>query len=164
MGKLLIATTVTALTGLVLLNAGCTGEEAHIQPLGNPGIGDYLIIPTPETTHSLSEEEIIGLYDQVPDYDADHGYTALLIGSDARVYEGASHIEVDPSQPIIVLVESETGRNEIFYDITKQKVLNRIELVSLIREGSYPAYTVKIINGVETPVSKPDGYEAGNLG
>ncbi len=42
--------------------------------------------------------------------------------------------------------------------------LTRDELVALIQAGEYPGYSVKVIRGVETPVSKRDGKRINNIG
>ena len=68
------------------------------------------------------------------------------------------------SRPIVVLTKSETGRNEVYYDLLKRNVLTRDELVAVIRAGEYPGYSIKLIRGVETPVSKHDGKKINNIG
>jgi hypothetical protein len=65
---------------------------------------------------------------------------------------------------IKVTSETETGRNEKFYDPTLEKSMTRIEFVDKIRNEYYTGYTVKNINGKQTPVSKPDDSEGNNLG
>ncbi len=42
--------------------------------------------------------------------------------------------------------------------------MSREEFVALIQEGEYPGYSVKLIHGVETPVSKRDGRRINNIG
>jgi len=65
---------------------------------------------------------------------------------------------------VIALTESTTGRNITFKDTETKAVMTRAAFVERIKQGAYPDYTVKLINGVPTPVSKPDGNEANNLG
>lgn len=88
----------------------------------------------------------------------------IISPEDGRVYEGASHTTIDPSTPVIVLKENETGRNEFYYDFAKQKGLSREEFVALIHSGEYPGYSIRQVNGVATPVSKPNRSTADNLG
>ena len=42
--------------------------------------------------------------------------------------------------------------------------MTRAEFVKKIEKGKYPDYTVKVINKIKTPVSKPDGNTENNLG
>ena len=88
----------------------------------------------------------------------------IIDPKDKRRYEGAIHNSVNKSKPVIVLQESKKGRNQIFFDTEKKTILTAGEFVSLIEEGKYPGYTVKVIKGIPTPVSKPDGRGANNLG
>jgi len=64
---------------------------------------------------------------------------------------------------VIVLVESKTGRNELFFDTVKREVLTADGFVARIQAGEYAGYTVKEIKGVLTPVSNPDGRRTNNL-
>lgn len=63
-----------------------------------------------------------------------------------------------------VTTENSTGRNTGFVDRRTGQEMTRPELVSNIRNGLYPNYHVRVINGVETPVSNPDGKPGNNLG
>ena len=65
---------------------------------------------------------------------------------------------------ISVTSESLTGRNQKFHDNYKHKNMNRREFVSEIKNGTYQNYHIRIINGVETPVSNPDKSTSNNLG
>ncbi len=87
----------------------------------------------------------------------------IKILEDPREYTGAKNNPIDQLRPIIVLAEDEKGRNEIFFDLVKKQVFTRSEFVSLIQAKEYLGYTVKNINGVETPVSNPDGRRTNNL-
>ena len=84
--------------------------------------------------------------------------------NDPRKYTGQKGNTVSKSKPVIVLLENEKGRNDVFYDVIKKQVYSRDEFVAKINAGEYPGYTVKTINRVETPVSKPDGRGTNNLG
>lgn len=65
---------------------------------------------------------------------------------------------------VSVTKESQTGRNEQFVDnITGQK-MSRAKFVHKIKRGEYKDYYTKKINGLDTPVSKPDGDKGNNLG
>lgn len=83
---------------------------------------------------------------------------------DPREFAGATDAPKRMSKPIIALTESETGRNETYYDLLRREVMTREELVTLIRAGKYPDYSVKQTRGVETPVSKRDGKRINNIG
>lgn len=83
---------------------------------------------------------------------------------DKRQYEGASIDSKMESKGVIVLNEDETGRNELFYDLSREKIFTVDEFVVLIEGGLYSEYTVKVIQGRPTPVSKPDGEGSNNLG
>lgn len=64
-----------------------------------------------------------------------------------------------------VTKENESGRNLKFKD--GNKIMTRAQFVKEInKKGSKYSddYYTRKINGVETPVSKPDGKEGNNLG
>jgi hypothetical protein len=63
-----------------------------------------------------------------------------------------------------VTQESETGRNEAFRNRNTQEEMNRAEAVQDIRHDLLPGYHVRVINGVDTPVSNPNRSEIDNLG
>jgi len=88
----------------------------------------------------------------------------ILTPDDKRMYNGATNDPVYKSKPVIVLQEGEKGRNEIFFDLDKKAMLTANEFISLIEAGKYPGYSIKIISGVATPVSKPDSRGTNNLG
>ena len=67
------------------------------------------------------------------------------------------------AKKIKVTKESDTGRNEKFQKPNGEEV-SRSKLVKEIKEGNHPGYHIRKINGVETPVSNPDGKEKNNLG
>lgn len=82
---------------------------------------------------------------------------------DTRKYTGKDHSPVNKSKSVIVLKENESGRNELFFDLVLGRILTRNEFVTKIKDGDYPTYTVKVINGIDTPASKPDSRETNNL-
>lgn len=88
----------------------------------------------------------------------------IIDPDDKRKYEGNKSDSVNKSKPIVVLKEDKNGRNELFFDLVKNVPLTREEFVTAIEAGSYPDYTVKIVHGIATPVSNPDGRQTNNLG
>ncbi|MDL2224662.1 hypothetical protein LJC20_00415 [Eubacteriales bacterium OttesenSCG-928-M02] len=65
---------------------------------------------------------------------------------------------------IVVTRESDSGRNENFKDTQSNRYMTRQQFVAAINYGSYDDYHVRNINGVDTPVSNPDGNAKNNLG
>ena len=63
-----------------------------------------------------------------------------------------------------VIQENDSGRNERFKDCTNGNEMNRKQFLKEIKKGNYEEYYVRKINGLDTPVSKPDGKENNNLG
>ena len=63
-----------------------------------------------------------------------------------------------------VTAETNTGRNVAFQDTKTGNEMTRDEFTREIDNGVYPNYHTRIINGVKTPVSNPDGSEGNNLG
>lgn len=63
-----------------------------------------------------------------------------------------------------VIQEDDSGRNERFKDCTSGNEMTRNQFVRKIKKGNYGEYYVRKINGLDTPVSKPDGNEKNNLG
>jgi hypothetical protein len=83
---------------------------------------------------------------------------------DARIYQKSNEsYDIDPNKPIVVLEESETGRNEWFLDLVKKSSLSRRHFVQDITNGLYPGYSIADINDIPTPVSKPDKHLSNNL-
>ncbi|MBK5261063.1 MAG: hypothetical protein JJE17_00640 [Peptostreptococcaceae bacterium] len=64
---------------------------------------------------------------------------------------------------VIVTKENETGRNTQFVDTLTNATMSRANFVKQIKSGNYNEYYVREINGVPTPVSKPDGDKNNNL-
>jgi hypothetical protein len=88
----------------------------------------------------------------------------IIDPSDKKKYDGPSSIKRKPKSLVIVIEESDTGENLTFYDINTKEVFSKINFVSLIQSGNYPDYSVKVIQGKETPVSKKDRFNFNNLG
>lgn len=55
---------------------------------------------------------------------------------------------------VIVIKESKKGKNLMYFDLKKMKILSRQEFVSQIKLGNYPKYEIRIIRSEDTPVSK----------
>jgi len=83
--------------------------------------------------------------------------------NDQRKYTGAPIIEPNKSNNVVVIEESKTGENLVFFDINKPLMLAKSEFISLILNGQYSNYEIRNINGKETPVSKKDGITVNNL-
>jgi hypothetical protein len=83
--------------------------------------------------------------------------------NDSRKFRGDKFIKLLINSLVITIKENKSGANIEYYDIKNRKVLSRDEFVSLIKKGIYPDYSVKLIHGKETPVSKPDRFKFNNL-
>ena len=62
-----------------------------------------------------------------------------------------------------VTSESETGRNQTFKDTSTGNTMTRAQFAREIQAGNYPNYHVRVIDGIKTPVSNPDGKTDNNL-
>jgi hypothetical protein len=82
---------------------------------------------------------------------------------DKREFQGSKIKSVNKSKSVIVLKEDNKGRNELFFDLVSKTVYSREEFVTKIKAGEYKNYFIKLINGVETPHSKPDSHSKNNL-
>jgi hypothetical protein len=89
-----------------------------------------------------------------------------LIIDPADKRKSKDYQETKPSEekPVAVLKHSPTGRNELFCDVFKGEVMTRAQFVKKIENGKYPGYRISMIQGIKTPVSKPDGTRGNNLG
>lgn len=65
---------------------------------------------------------------------------------------------------ITVVEENSKGRNTRFRDNVTGNEMNRAEFVRQIKNGKYPAYHFRKVNGIETPASNPDTRRNNNLG
>ncbi len=65
---------------------------------------------------------------------------------------------------VIATQESPSGRNTEFKDMRTNKNMTRPQFVKQIELGNYPEYHVRMINGIKTPASNPDGSSNNNLG
>lgn len=64
---------------------------------------------------------------------------------------------------IFVIEETSSGRNTKFLDNYTGKKMTLKKFVSEINKNNYHGYYTRDINGIETPVSKPDGKKGNNL-
>ena len=67
-------------------------------------------------------------------------------------------------KPIEVIKESSTGRNIKFRNKNTGETMSLPTFVKKIELGQYPEYHNRKINGINTPVSNPDGKPGNNLG
>lgn len=65
---------------------------------------------------------------------------------------------------IVVIKESKKGKNLSYFDIENKIVLSKQEFVDSIRDGKYPRYEIRIVDGDEIPTSKKDKDVPNNLG
>ena len=65
---------------------------------------------------------------------------------------------------VTVNSESSTGRNQTFHDNVTGRNMNAAQFARSIELGNYKGYHVRVINGIKTPVSNPDGNTNNNLG
>jgi hypothetical protein len=65
---------------------------------------------------------------------------------------------------VSVIQESSTGRNQAFHDNANGRNMTRAEFVARIKAEQYPHFHVRVVHGVETPVSNPDTSKNNNLG
>jgi hypothetical protein len=85
----------------------------------------------------------------------------ILSAEDSRKYEGAglSHHK----GIVVVLKESRTGANELFFDTLSSTTMTKSEFITSIENGLYPDYEIRTINGDTFPASKKDGIPNNNL-
>ena len=83
--------------------------------------------------------------------------------ADKRKFQGSSNFPSE-KKPLVVVGQTRTGRNILFYDLILKTFFEVSEIVSRIDEGKYPGYSVKWIHGFATPVSKRDAMATNNLG
>lgn len=67
------------------------------------------------------------------------------------------------AKSVVVTNESDSGRNQNFHDNKSGKDMTRARFVKEIEQGNYDDYHVRVVNGIKTPVSNPDGKEGNNL-
>lgn len=67
------------------------------------------------------------------------------------------------AKSVVVIVESNSGRNQKFHDNKSGQNMSRTEFVKQIEQGNFSDYHVRKVNGLKTPVSNPDRKESNNL-
>jgi hypothetical protein len=87
----------------------------------------------------------------------------IITPTDPRVYQGVSLLRPTGLRSVVVLKQSESGANELFFDLATSKEMTRAEFAEAILRGQYPGYEIRTINNVEVPVSKRDGLTTDNL-
>lgn len=65
---------------------------------------------------------------------------------------------------IKVTSESDSGRNERFRDLDTGRSMDLKQFTTAINYGTYNNFYTRNINGIETPVAKPDNSKTNNLG
>jgi len=60
--------------------------------------------------------------------------------------------------------ETTSGRNQRFEDTKTGRNMARTEFVKKIEDGCYSNYHIRVVNGIKTPASNPDGKDGNNLG
>lgn len=64
---------------------------------------------------------------------------------------------------VTVTREKDSGRNIKFHDNYNGNNMTRPQFVKAIKDGDYPNYHVRNVNGLPTPVSNPDNTTNNNL-
>ncbi len=67
------------------------------------------------------------------------------------------------AKSVVVTSENDSGRNLKFHDNKSGTDMTRADFVKQIESGNFSDYHVRVINGIKTPVSNPDGKEGNNL-
>ena len=88
----------------------------------------------------------------------------ILHPSDKRNYTGLPLLGSAQSGSVIVLQQEKRGKNILFFDVCQKRILSRHEFVTQIRNGKYPGYEIRTINGAAIPFSKRDFNPDNNLG
>ena len=86
----------------------------------------------------------------------------ILNPSDPRKYKGGKLIKKKPKSLVIVLEEGKNGENTQFLDVLSGEAFSKDEFVVKIKEGLFPKYEIRLVNGKEVPFSKKDRKD--NLG
>jgi hypothetical protein len=83
---------------------------------------------------------------------------------DKRIYQGKTPNLENLKDQVIVIKETKKGKNILYFDFANQIFLTRDDFVSKIKIGDYPKYEIRIVDGIEVPVSKKDSTITNNLG
>lgn len=84
--------------------------------------------------------------------------------NDPRISEIGNTTLKKDLEKVVVIKESKKGKNLSYFDIENKIVLSKQEFVASIRDGKYPHYEIRIVDGDEIPVSKKDKDVPNNLG
>lgn len=148
-----VANVLGRLNELVNTSSGPNGDREENMDLWNNAVGRSYGVKSTSRSSLLKSLKVA----------LDKG-ELITDPSDERNYGGEGVIKRRPKSLVIVLEESSTGENLSFLDVGTKKFMTKKQFVSEIKNGIYPGYTVKRINGVETPVSKRDRLNFNNLG
>lgn len=88
----------------------------------------------------------------------------LSLPGDKRNYTGLPFLGTAQPGSGILLQQEKRGKNVQFFDVFQKRILSRHEFVSQIRNGNYPRYEMRTINGAAIPCSKRDLKPDNNLG
>jgi hypothetical protein len=83
---------------------------------------------------------------------------------DQRKYDGKIINLEKLKSKVVVIKESKKGKNLLYLDVDNSTILAKSEFILQIKDGQYPRYEIRTINGEETPVSKKDNTIPNNLG
>lgn len=97
-------------------------------------------------------------------HDALNNGELIIDLSDTRKYKGKTSYTIDSEKPVIVLEEKKSGRNEKFVDLITGNIMTSEFFVEQIKLDKYPGYRVSVMDGIPTPMSKPDDTTDNNLG
>lgn len=87
----------------------------------------------------------------------------IIDTEDERRYFGEEVTPPSGLYPVIKLAEDDKGRNSHFFDFDKKEGLTRENFVAAIKDGKYPKYHIRNVDGIEYPASNPDDKSGNNL-
>ncbi|MDO9181124.1 MAG: hypothetical protein Q7U04_01885 [Bacteriovorax sp.] len=76
--------------------------------------------------------------------------------NDSRKFTGKIFDLNSLKDKVIVIKESKKGKNLMYFDLQKMKMLSKQDFLFEIKLGNYPKYEIRIMRGEDTPVSKKD--------
>lgn len=139
--------------GQIVELLGQNPEDQKNMDLWNNGVGRK------KGKQSKSKEELCELLKK-----ALQNGELIITPNDSQKYKKAQKIQFNIKRPVLVVGKSKRGRNEFFIDTQTRSLMDRESFVRGIKNREYPGYNVTLINGIDTPVSKPDKNRWNNLG
>ncbi len=144
----------------------CPTGRPPVPPRGGPRLGDLaFMIASTDDLSITAEGAAIGRGGTTY-----AGLREALRGHVAQVGR-APRLQVVPrihvanaNARVVVVREDQHMRNVEFVDTVTGRLMTRAEFVDAIHAGEYRDYLVRNINGVPTPVSRPNETTADNLG